>query len=121
MNEKKDIILVKGFELKEDGHLFCKDYDFGHIDEITGKTFTLDCEEKDLKMCERGFHACDCIGKTDLFYSTNNSNYRFFTISVERAFFEDAEKFVFKSFTVKKQINPNGIVRNMRNAGYSNT
>jgi hypothetical protein len=113
MNFKENITLIKGFKL-ENGHVWCKDYDFGHIDEIEGKTFTLDCDEKDLKLCKKGFHACDCLGKIDPFYKIDNDDNRFFNIFVEKAFFEDAEKFVFKSFTVKKQIEH-------RNNGYKNT
>jgi hypothetical protein len=52
MNFKENITLIKGFQLREDGHLACKNYDFGHIDEIEGKTFTLDCNDDDLKLCE---------------------------------------------------------------------
>ena len=117
MNFKENITLIKGFILREDGNLVCKNYDFGHIDEIEGKTFTVECEEKDLILCEKGFHACDCLGKTDMFYSTKNENHRFFDIFVKRAFFENAEKFVFKSFTVKKQIR----LTNDRNTGDYNT
>ena len=104
MNTKENITLIKGFGLRKDGHLFCNDFDFGHIDEVVGKTFTLDDKEEDLVLCERGFHACDCIGKVDLFYRVGGKNHRFFKISVKKAFFKDAEKFVFKSFTVKEPV-----------------
>jgi hypothetical protein len=63
------------------------------------------------------FHACDGIGKVELFYPAHKKENVFFSIFVEKAFFEDAEKFVFKSFTVKKQIRPTGD----RNTGSRNT
>jgi hypothetical protein len=120
MHIKKNITLIKGFEMRENGHLFCKDYDFGRIDEIAGKTFTLDRKDDDLKLCERGFHACDCLGKTSLFYEIDKENCVFFSIFVENAFFENAEKFVFKSFTVKERIDTQKLISEDYNAGDCN-
>ncbi|MDR2652287.1 MAG: hypothetical protein LBC68_08245 [Prevotellaceae bacterium] len=114
MHLKENIKLIKGFKLT-DGNLYCRDYNFGAYSEIIGKTFKLDCKEEDLKMCEFGFHACDCIGKVDLFYPIGDPN-RFFEIFVKKAFYEDAEKYVFTEFKVVGEITiPNG------NTGDSNT
>lgn len=115
MEVRENVNLVKGFELGN-SRLYCRDYDFGPIDEIIGKTFTIKCEESELELCEKGFHASDCLGKTDLIYPIADKNKRFYKIFVERAFFKEADKFVFKSFTVKKQI-----TLTFDNAGYENT
>ena len=120
MNFKENITLIKGFKLKE-GHVFCRDYDFGSIDEIVGKTFTLDYEDEELKLCKKGFHACDSIGKVDTFYSVANPKNVFFKIFVEKAFFSDAEKYVFRSFTVKERYYVDKLTSGSRNTGDGNT
>ena len=98
MNKKENVTLYKGFNRHEDGTLWCRDFCFGKEDEIIGKTFTIG-NDKPLKMCENGFHACDCIGKTLSFYDYS-ANTTFYEVRVKKAYFKDAEKFVFRSFKV---------------------
>ncbi|MDR2652682.1 MAG: pentapeptide repeat-containing protein [Prevotellaceae bacterium] len=119
MHLKENIKLIKGFKLT-DGNLYCRDYNFGAYSEIVDKTFKLDCKEEDLKMCEHGFHACDCVGKVDSFYPLNGQN-RFFEIFVKKAFYEDAEKYVFTEFKVVGEINIPNYNTGDRNTGDYNT
>lgn len=98
MNKKENVTLYKGFNRHEDGTLWCRDFCFGKEDEIIGKTFTIG-NDKPLKMCKNGFHACDCIGKTLSFYDYS-ANTTFYEVRVKEAYFKDAEKFVFRSFKV---------------------
>jgi len=100
MNKKENVTLVKGFELKENGHLFCREYDFGLASEIIGKTFDLNIPDTELELCAKGFHACDNIGKVKCFYDEGV----YFNILVETAYFEDAEKYVFSKFTVLSEL-----------------
>ena len=123
MQIEENIILIKGFKLKENDHLFCNDYDFGHIDEmVEGKTFTLDCEES--KLYTDGFIASDILGKVNDWYPIYTPTNKFFRIKVEKAFYQDAQKYVFRSFTVINQITcfpPLGPAYAYNNVGDCNT
>jgi hypothetical protein len=119
MNKKENVTLYKGFNRHEDGTLWCRDFCFGKEDEIIGKTFTIG-NDKPLKMCENGFHACDCIGKTLSFYDYS-ANTTFYEVRVKKAYFKDAEKFVFRSFKVLSKYDFSNDNTGNRNTGNRNT
>jgi hypothetical protein len=120
MNKKENVILIKGFKKNADGTLSCQDFNFGQESEIIGKTFTLD-NDNPLVLCENGFHACDGIGKVFGFYDDVKNN-AYFKISVKEAYFEDAEKYVFKEFTVNAALElPGNWNTGDGNTGYRNT
>ena len=96
LHKRENLILVKGFKRNGDGTLSCRDFNFGPESEIIGKTFTLD-NDRPLVLCGNGFHACDGIGKARVFYDEGDA---YFKISVKEAYFDNAEKCVFREFTV---------------------
>jgi hypothetical protein len=101
MEKTRNVTLYKGFEKRADGTLWCRDYCFGQESEIVGKTFTLNNKEP-LVMCENGFHACDSLGKTLDFYPKDGKNV-FYRIRAKEAYYEDAQKMVFRTFNVIKE------------------
>ena len=118
MEKTKNVTLYKGFEKREDGTLWCRDYCFGQESELVGKTFTLNNKEP-LVMCENGFHACDSLGKTLVFYPKDGKNV-FYIIRAKEAYYEDAKKMVFRTFNVIKEAELDVLDGNY-NTGYCNT
>jgi hypothetical protein len=123
MEKTENVTLYKGFEKKEDGTLWCRDYCFGQESEIVGKTFTLNNKEP-LVMCKNGFHACDGLGKTLEFYPKDGKNV-FYIIRAKEAYYEDAKKMVFRTFNVIKEAGLDVLDGNYNtgdgNTGYGNT
>lgn len=118
LHKKENVTLLKGFKKNKDGTLSCKDYNFGQESELVGKTFKLG-NDKPLELCKNGFHACDGIGKTYEFYNSENSS--FYKIKVSEAFYEDAEKYVFRNFEVIEEVTQATATVKNRNTGNSNT
>ena len=123
MEKTENVTLYKGFEKREDGTLWCRDYCFGQESEIVGKTFTLNNKEP-LVMCGNGFHACDGLGKTLEFYPKDGKNV-FYIIRAKEAYYEDAKKMVFRTFNVIKEAELDVLDGNYntgsRNTGGGNT